>query len=130
MKIALNSVFVDDQDKALRFYTQVLGFLPQHDVPTGEHRWMTVVSPEAPQGAALLLAPNANPAARTYQQALFAQGIPATAFEVADVDAEHAQLKDRGVVFTREPVMAGPVKIAVFADTCGNLIQIYQPPRA
>lgn len=128
MKIALNSVFVDDQDKALRFYTEVLGFVPQHDIPAGSHRWITVVSPEAPDGAALLLAPNSNPAARTYQQALFAQGIPATAFEVAAVDVEHARLKARGVVFTREPEQAGRARIAVFADTCGNLIQIYQPP--
>jgi catechol 2,3-dioxygenase-like lactoylglutathione lyase family enzyme len=128
MKIALNSVFVDDQDEALRFYTEVLGFVQQHDIPAGDYRWITVVSPEAPEGAALLLAPNNNPAARTYQQELFAQSIPATAFEVADVDSEHARLKARGVVFTREPTQAGRAKIAVFADTCGNLIQIYQSP--
>ena len=127
MKIALNSIFVDDQDKALRFYTEVLGFVRQHDIPAGEHRWITVVSAEAPDGAALLLAPNTHPAARTYQQALFAEGIPATAFEVAAVDAEYAQLRARGVVFTRDPTQAGRARIAVFADTCGNLIQIYQP---
>lgn len=129
MKIALNSIMVDDQDKALAFYTGVLGFMKQHDIPVGgEYRWITVVSPEAPDGAALSLEPNANPAGRTFQQALFAQGIPATAFEVADIDAEYRRLKAGGVVFTREPAQAGPVKIAVFADTCGNLIQIYQPP--
>jgi glyoxylase I family protein len=130
MKIALNSIMVDDQSKALAFYTDVLGFAKQHDIPVGEYRWITVVSPEHPDGAALSLEPNANPAGKTFQEALFAQGIPATAFEVADVDAEFSRLKARGVVFTREPTQAGPVKIAAFADTCGNLIQIYQPPAA
>jgi catechol 2,3-dioxygenase-like lactoylglutathione lyase family enzyme len=129
MKISLNSVMVDDQDKALAFYTDVLGFRKQHDIPVGEYRWITVVSPEAPDGAALALEPNANPAGQAFQDALFAQGIPATAFEVADLDAEYRRLKGRGVMFTREPIQAGPAKIAVFADTCGNLIQIYQPPK-
>lgn len=128
MKIALNSIMVDDQSKALAFYTNLLGFAKQHDIPIGEYRWITVVSPEAPEGAALVLEPNANPAGKTFQEALFAQGIPATAFEVADVDAEYRRLKARGVVFAREPMQAGPTRIAVFADTCGNLIQIYQRP--
>jgi predicted enzyme related to lactoylglutathione lyase len=129
MKIALNSIMVDDQDKALAFYTKVLGFVKQRDIPVGEFRWITVVSPEAPDGAALSLEPNANPVGKTFQEALFAQGIPATAFEVTDIEAEHRRLEARGVVFTRGPMQAGPAKIAVFADTCGNLIQIYQPPR-
>ena len=129
MKIALNSIMVDDQAKALAFYTDVLGFVQQHDIPVGEYRWITVVSPEAPEGAALSLEPNANPAGKTFQEALFAQGIPATAFEVDDVRKEFERLKARGVAFTREPKVMGPVTIAVFADTCGNLIQIYQPPK-
>lgn len=127
MKIKLNSVLVDDQSKALAFYTGPLGFLPGHDIPLGEFRWLTVRSPEGGD-AELTLEPNANPAARTYQQALFAQGIPLTAFEVDDVQAEHRRLRQAGVEFTVEPTQAGPVWIAVFSDTCGNLIQIYQPP--
>ena len=127
MRIKLTSIMVDDQDKALRFYTGVLGFRKKHDIPVGEFRWITVVSPEGPDDRELVLEPNANPAARTYQQALFRQGIPLTAFEVDDVAAEHARLRERGVAFTREPTRAGPVFLAVFADGCGNLIQIYQP---
>ena len=127
MKVALNSIFVDDQDKAEQFYAGVLGFVKQHDIPAGEYRWLTLISPEAPEGAALVLEPNVNPAARTYQESLFAQGIPATSFEVADVDAEVARLEARGVVFMRPPMEAGPTKIAVFTDTCGNLIQLHQP---
>lgn len=129
MKIKLNSIMVDNQQKALAFYTDVLGFQKKHDIPMGEFRWLTVVSPEAPDEVELTLEPNANPAGKTFQQALFAQGIPATAFEVADVQAEFARLKALGVAFTMDPTPAGPVTIAIFADTCGNLIQIYQPPR-
>jgi glyoxylase I family protein len=127
MRIKLNSIVVDDQDKALRFYTEVLGFLKKHDIPVGEYKWLTVVSPEGPNDLELVLEPNANPAAKTYQKALFDQGIPLTAFEVSDIRAEFTRLKAGGVTFTQEPTAAGPVTIAVFSDTCGNLIQLYQP---
>lgn len=127
MRIKLNSIMVDDQSRALAFYTDVLGFVPKHDIPVGEYRWITVVSPDGPDDLELVLEPNANPAGKTFQRALFDQGIPATAFEVADLEAEVARLHSRGVVFTREPTPAGAVAIAVFADTCGNLIQLYQP---
>jgi glyoxylase I family protein len=127
MKIKLTSVFVDDQDKALRFYTEVLGFAKKHDVPVGEYRWLTVVSPEGPNDLELLLEPNANPAASTYQKAIFEQGIPATAFSVDDIQAEFQRLRTAGVEFRTDPTPAGPVTIAVFDDTCGNLIQLVQP---
>jgi len=126
MRIKLTSLMVDDQDEALRFYTDVLGFQKNHDLPVGEYRWITVVAPER-DDLELALEPNANPAARTFQQAMFQQGIPLTAFEVSDLAAEVARLKARGVVFTLEPTRAGEVSIAVFSDTCGNLIQLYQP---
>ena len=126
MRIKLTSVLVDDQDKALRFYTDVLGFKTKMDIPAGEYRWITVYSPEGPDDLELALEPNANPAAKAYQEALFAQGIPLTAFLVDDMAAEFARLTAKGVAFTRRPEQAGPVTIAVFADTCGNLIQIYQ----
>lgn len=125
MRIKLTSVMVDDQEKALQFYTRTLGFQKKHDIPVGEYRWITVAASDAPD-LELALEPNANPAGRTYQEALFAQGIPATAFESADIHAECARLKEKGVVFTREPVDVGAVIIALFADTCGNLIQVYQ----
>ena len=127
MRIKLTSIMVDDQDKALKFYTEVLGFRKKHDIPVGEYKWLTVVSPEGPEDLELALEPNANPAARTFQQAMFAQSIPLAAFEVAGIENEYIRLKKQGVVFTREPVKAGPVTIAVFSDTCGNLIQMYQP---
>jgi glyoxylase I family protein len=127
MRIKLNSVMVDNQSKALAFYTDVLGFLKKHDIPVGEYRWMTVVSPEGPNDIELSLEPNANPAGRTFQEALFKQGIPATAFEVADIKTEFDRLKVKGVVFTKDPTNVGPMTIAIFADTCGNLIQLYQP---
>lgn len=127
MRIKLTSVFVDDQDKAAKFYTEILGFKKKHDFPVGEYKWLTVVSPEGPDDLELVLEPNANPAAATYQEALFEQSIPATAFEVADIAQEVARLKKRGVAFTKEPTEMGPVIIAVFSDTCGNLIQLYQP---
>ena len=124
MKIAMTSVLVDDQEKALRFYTDVLGFVPKHDVPMGEHRWITVVSPQAPDGVELVLEPNGHPAVRPYTEALVADGIPFTAFAVDDVPAETARLKAAGVTFTQEPLQMGPVTTAVLDDTCGNLIQI------
>ena len=127
MRIKLTSIMVEDQDKALRFYTETLGFRKKHDIPVGEYRWITVVSPEGPNDLELALEPNANPAGRTFQQAMFAQSIPLAAFEVADIAKEYARLKALGVVFTREPAKMGPVMIAVFSDTCGNLIQLYQP---
>ena len=126
MRIKLTSLMVDDQDKALRFYTNVLGFATKHDVPVGEYRWITVTSPEGPDDLELALEPNANPAAKTFQDAMFRQSIPLAAFEVGDLAAEFARLSGRGVVFTKPPTPAGPVSLAVFADTCGNLIQLYQ----
>jgi catechol 2,3-dioxygenase-like lactoylglutathione lyase family enzyme len=127
MRITLTSIMVDDQEKAVRFYTEVLGFRKKLDFPVGEYRWITVVSPEGPDDLELALEPNANPAGKTFQQAMFAQGIPLTAFLATDLDAEVARLKAKNVVFTTEPVEMGPVRIAVFADTCGNLIQLFQP---
>jgi len=127
IRIKLTSLMVDDQAKALAFYTDVLGFAPKHDIPVGAYRWLTVVSP-GHDDLELTLEPNANPAAKVFQQAMFQQGIPLNAFEVGDLDAEFARLRELGVVFTVEPTQAGPVRIAVFADTCGNLIQLYQPP--
>lgn len=127
MRIKLNSIMVEDQDRALKFYTEVLGFKKKHDIPVGEFRWITVVSPEGPGDLELVLEPNANPAAKAFQQAMFSQGIPLTAFEVTDIHAEHERLKAQNVAFKQEPTQAGPVMIAVFSDTCGNLIQLYQP---
>ena len=126
MKILLNSVFVDDQEKALQFYTQKLGFLKKRDFPVGEFRWLTVVSPDGPGEVELVLEPNNNPAASTYQKSLFEQGIPCTAFAVDDIHEEYGRLCGVGVEFTMEPTNFGNVKAAVFNDTCGNLIQIYQ----
>jgi catechol 2,3-dioxygenase-like lactoylglutathione lyase family enzyme len=124
MKIAMTSVLVDDQEKALRFYTDVLGFVVKNDIPMGEHRWLTVVSPQAPDGVELVLEPDGHPAARPFKAALVADGIPFTAFAVDDVHAETARLKAAGVAFTQEPLQLGPVTTAVLDDTCGNLIQI------
>lgn len=129
MRIKLNSIMVDDQQKALDFYTTVLGFKKKQDIPVGEYKWLTVVSPEGPDDVELALEPNANPAGKTFQQAMFEQGIPFTAFEVDDIQAEYERLRRKGVAFTKEPTQAGPVTFAVFSDTCGNLIQIYQPER-
>src|SRR5687767_13186641 len=128
MKIKLNSIMVQDQANALAFYTDVLGFKKSKDFPVGEFRWITLVSPEGHPDVELALEPNANPAAKTFQEALFKQGIPLTAFEVDDIAAEAKRLKKRGVKFTMDPAAAGPMKLAIFADTCGNLIQIYQSP--
>ncbi|MEU4744822.1 VOC family protein [Actinosynnema sp. NPDC023658] len=126
MRIHLSSVFVDDQDKALRFYTDVLGFIKKTEVPLGEHRWLTVVSPEAPDGTELLLEPDGHPAVKPYKEALVADGIPAAAFAVDDVRAEFDRLRGLGVRFTQDPLTMGPVTTAVLDDTCGNLIQIAQ----
>jgi len=126
VRINLASVHVDDQEKALRFYTDVLGFVTKNDVPLGEHRWLTVVSPEEPDGVELVLEPSDHPAVRPYKHALVADGIPFTSFAVADVRAEFDRLKGLGVTFTQEPVEMGPVTTAVLDDTCGNLIQIAQ----
>jgi catechol 2,3-dioxygenase-like lactoylglutathione lyase family enzyme len=126
MRIVLTSVLVDDQDKALRFYRDVLGFQPKLDIPMGEHRWLTLVSPADPDGVQLVLEPDAHPAAKPFKAALVADGIPATSFGVEDVHAEHERLSALGVAFTQPPVAMGPVTTAVFDDTCGNLIQIAQ----
>jgi catechol 2,3-dioxygenase-like lactoylglutathione lyase family enzyme len=124
MKINLTSVLVDDQAKALAFYTDVLGFVKKHDVPLGEHRWLTVVSPEDPDGPELLLEPDQHPAAAPFKDALVRDGIPFTSFAVEDVQREFERLTERGVRFTQEPAAMGPVTTAVLDDTCGNLIQI------
>jgi catechol 2,3-dioxygenase-like lactoylglutathione lyase family enzyme len=124
MKIHLTSVLVDDQAKALEFYTAVLGFMKKEDVPLGEHRWLTVVSPENPDGPELVLEPDEHPAARPFKDALVADGIPFTSFAVEDVQSEFDRLRGRGVRFTQEPTEMGPVTTAVLDDTCGNLIQI------
>ena len=126
MKIKLNSIFVDDQNKALKFYTEVLGFKKSKEIPVGEFKWLTVTSPEGPPDVELVLEPNANPAAKQYQESIFKQGIPITAFEVDNIKAEYERLKDQ-VMFTMKPTQQGPVTIAIFPDTCGNLIQLYQP---
>lgn len=124
MRINLASVFVDDQAKALAFYTDVLGFVKKNDMPAGEFRWLTVVSPEAPDGPELLLEPDNHPAAKPFKEALLADGIPFTSFAVDDARAEFDRLSGLGVRFTQEPLQVGPVVTAVLDDTCGNLIQI------
>ncbi|MFG2999071.1 VOC family protein [Streptomyces sp. NPDC048340] len=130
MKIHLTSVFVDDQAKALHFYTEVLGFVKKHDVPVSEtDRWLTVVSPEEPGGTELLLEPCGHPAAKTYRDTLVEDGIPLAQFAVDDVEAEYERLSGLGVRFTQDPLAMGPVTTAVFDDTCGNLIQIATKPK-
>ena len=129
IRINVTSVMVDNQDKALKFYTEKLGFLKKTEIPMGEHKWLTVVSPENPDGTELVLEPNAEyPPMQALKEALVRDGIPFTAFEVADVDAEYRRLSKNGVEFTGEPVEMGGEKFAIFDDTCGNLIQIYQVP--
>jgi len=130
MKIKLNSVYVENQDKALKFYTEVLGFVKNKEIPLGEFKWLTVVSPEEPDGAELVLEPNSNPATKTFQSAIFKQGIPLTAFAVEDIQKEYGRMKKLGVVFTMKPTKTGPVTVAIFEDTCGNLIQLYQEAAA
>ena len=126
MKIIVTSLFVDDRDKALEFYSKTLGFVKKHDVPVGEFRWITLVSPNDPEGTELLLEPNQHPAAKEYQQKIFSEGIPATMFGVADIQEEYKRLRELGVKFTMEPTTMGEMTLAVFNDTCGNLIQIAQ----
>lgn len=129
MKIKLSSIMVENQAAALEFYTAILGFRKSKDIPVGgEFRWLTVISPEGYPDVELVLEPNVNPAAKTFQEAMFKQGIPLTAFEVDDIEAEAKRLKQSGVKFTMDPIQQGPVKLAIFSDTCGNLIQMYQPP--
>jgi catechol 2,3-dioxygenase-like lactoylglutathione lyase family enzyme len=126
MKIVVTSVLVDDQEKALRFYTDVLGFEKKEDIDMGDARWLTVVSPLQPDGVELLLEPDAHPAARPFKAALVDDGVPYASFGVDDLQAEFSRLRNLGVTFTQEPLDLGPVKTAVFDDTCGNLIQIAQ----
>ena len=126
MRIYVTSIFVDDQDKAEKFYTDVLGFKVKNNVPLGETRWLTVVSREDPEGTELLLEPSDHPAVRPYKEALVSDGIPAHSFQVQDLDAERKRLGDLEVEFTVEPMDAGPVRMAVFDDTCGNLVQLIQ----
>lgn len=126
MRISLTTVLVADQDTALGFYTEKLGFVKRVDIPMGEFRWLTVVSPEDPEGTQLVLEPNANPVAATYQHALYESGIPLTSFEVPDVKEEFERLRSNGVEFHTPPTEAGDTTIAVFEDTCGNLIQIHE----
>jgi catechol 2,3-dioxygenase-like lactoylglutathione lyase family enzyme len=126
MKIVLTSVLVDDQEKALRFYTERLGFVKKTDVPMGPHRWLIVVSRAEPDGVQLVLEPDGHPAARPFKQALVADGIPFTSFAVDDVQGEYDRLTREGVRFTQPPVAMGPMTTAVLDDTCGNLIQLAQ----
>ncbi len=126
MKIKLMSLLVDNQDKALKFYTEILGFVKKRDIPMGEHRWLTVVSPEEPDTVELVLEPMAFAPAREYQKALFEAGIPSNAFNVEDVEKEYDRLEKLGVVFSMKPTKMGPTTLAVFNDTCGNNIQIFQ----
>jgi catechol 2,3-dioxygenase-like lactoylglutathione lyase family enzyme len=126
MRIYVTSIFVDDQAKALDFYTNVLGFVAKHDIPVGEHRWLTVVPAEAPLGTELLLEPNEHPAVKPYQTALAEDGIPAASFQVDDLDGEVEKLRARGVVFSVNPMDVGAVRMAIFDDTCGNLIQLVE----
>ncbi len=124
MRISLTSVFVDDQAKARAFYTEVLGFVVRHDLPVGDDAWLTVVSPEAPEGPELLLEPSGHPAVRPFRDALRADGIPAAQFAVDDVESEYERLRSAGVTFTQPPTDQGTVVTAVFDDTCGNLVQL------
>ncbi|MEM6689563.1 MAG: VOC family protein [Planctomycetota bacterium] len=126
MKIIVTGVLVEDQAKALRFYTEVLGFEKKHDVPMGEHRWLTVTPPGKPDGVELLLEPSEHPAVAPFKEALVEDGIPYTMFGVDDIEAEHERLKSLGVMFTQPPTRHGDVVTAVFDDTCGNLIQLLQ----
>lgn len=128
MRIHLTSVLVDDQAKALRFYTEVLGFVKKHDVPLGAYAWLTVVSPEDPDGTELLLEPDEHPAVRPFKSALVEDGIPFASFAVEDIDAEYERLVALGVRFTQPPTEMGPVTTAVLDDTCGNLIQLSTTP--
>ena len=127
MQIRLASVYVEDQDKALQFYTTVLGFVKKTDIRMGNYRWLTVTSPEGAEGVELVLEPMGFPPAQTYQKALYEAGIPATAFITNDINSEYLRLKERGVNFRGEPQSMGPVTVVLFEDTCGNLINLVQP---
>jgi catechol 2,3-dioxygenase-like lactoylglutathione lyase family enzyme len=127
MKIQLSTVLVDDQAKALKFYTEVLGFVAKHDVPMGEYRWISLVAPEGPDDVQLVLEPMGIPEAKTFQKALFEKGIPSNAFYVDDVQKEYERLKGMGVKFHVEPAQFGPVMLAKFEDGCGNMLQIFKP---
>jgi catechol 2,3-dioxygenase-like lactoylglutathione lyase family enzyme len=126
MKIKLSSIFVNDQQQALAFYTETLGFVKKYDIPMGNFRWLTVTSADEPDGTELVLEPNVNPISSAFQKGLFEQGIPATAFKVDDIQQEYERLKNLNVTFKIQPTNAGPIMMAVFNDTCGNNIQIYQ----
>ncbi len=126
MKMYIKSVIVDDQKKALDFYTKTLGFVVKHNIPMGEFSWITLVSPEEPDGVELGIEPNQHPASRTFQKALMTDGIPWTAFRVDDIEAEFKRLEQAGVVFKQKPVRAGEATTAIFDDTCGNLIQLIE----
>jgi len=128
MQLKFVSIMVQDQDAALKFYTEILGFQKMADIPMGEYRWLTVTSPDGLAGVELVLEPMAFPPSRAYQQALFAAGIPATALITKDIAKEHAALNSRGVKFRGEPKQMGPITAVVFEDTCGNLINLVQPP--
>ena len=128
MRINLTNVLVDDQEKALHFYTDVLGFVKKHDIDLGAARWLTVVSPQEPDWVELLLEPDEHPAARPFKEALVSDGVPFTSFAVEDVNAEFDRLRSLGVLFTQEPTDMGPTRTAVLDDTCGNLIQIASMP--
>ena len=128
MRINLTNVLVDDQEKALVFYTETLGFVKKHDIDLGEARWLTVVSPDEPDGVELLLEPDEHPAARPFKEALVSDGVPFTSFAVEDVNAEFNRLRSLGVLFTQEPTDMGPTRTAILDDTCGNLIQIASMP--
>jgi catechol 2,3-dioxygenase-like lactoylglutathione lyase family enzyme len=127
MRIGLSGIMVDNQDKALAFYTGILGFTVKQDIPMGQHRWLTVISPEGAEGVELVLEPIGFPPAHAYQTALFAAGIPATAFLTDDIHAEYRRLKDLGVIFRGEPTHMGPIIGVMFEDTCGNLVNLVQP---
>jgi predicted enzyme related to lactoylglutathione lyase len=127
MRISLSSVLVEDQENALRFYTEVLGFVKMADIPMGEYRWLTVTSPDGAEGVELVLEPMGFPPARTYQKALFDAGIPLTAFLTNDIQGEYQRMKERGVVFRGEPANMGSITAVLFEDTCGNLVNLVQP---
>jgi len=129
IKVAVTSVFVDDQEKALRFYTDLLGFVVKHDIPMGEARWLTVVSPDESESVELLLEPNGTPVARAYQQGVREMGLPVIILGTDDVHKDHERLTALGVTFTMPPTPTGPVVSAIFDDTCGNLVSLHQPAR-
>lgn len=130
MKIILTSIPVDDQEKALQFYTEKLGFIKKNDIPMGEHRWLTVIAPEGTREVELLLEPKGFPPSREYYKAVFAANIPVAIFGVSNIQQEYERLEKLGVVFKTKPTAMGPVIIAILEDTCGNLVQLVQPVNA